>query len=53
MVLDAAGDRLRIAAGSGALDVLEIQSEGKRPMAIREFLAGRRIAAGERFVERP
>jgi methionyl-tRNA formyltransferase len=52
-VLDAGGDRLRIAAGTGSLEVLELQSEGKRPMAIREFLAGRRIAAGERFADRP
>jgi len=52
-VLEAAGDHLRIAAGTGALDVLEIQSEGKRPMAIREFLAGRRLSVGDCFAPRP
>ena len=39
-VLEAGGDRLRVATGSGVLNVLEIQAEGKRPMAAREFLAG-------------
>jgi hypothetical protein len=29
--------------------VLEIQPEGKRPMAARDFLAGHRLRAGDRF----
>jgi len=45
-VLEASGDRLRVATGSGVLQVLEIQSEGKRPMATREFLAGHAIETG-------
>jgi methionyl-tRNA formyltransferase len=45
-VLEASGDRLRIAAGAGVVTVLEIQAEGKRPMPAREFLAGHPIAAG-------
>ncbi len=48
-VLDAAGDALRIATGDGAIDVLEIQTEGKRPMPVREFLAGHPLAAGVRL----
>jgi methionyl-tRNA formyltransferase len=39
-VLEAAGDRLRVAAGTGVLSILELQAEGKRPMSAREFLAG-------------
>ena len=39
-VLEAGGDRLRVATGSGVLNVLELQAEGKRPMSAREFLAG-------------
>ena len=45
-ILDAAGDRLRVATGDGVIDVLEIQTEGKRPMPVREFLAGHPLAAG-------
>ena len=48
-VLEAHGDRLSIAAGIGAIAVLEIQAEGKRPMAPREFLAGHSVAPGHRF----
>jgi methionyl-tRNA formyltransferase len=39
-VLEASGDRLRIATGAGVLNLLELQAEGKRPMPAREFLAG-------------
>jgi methionyl-tRNA formyltransferase len=48
-VVEAAGDRLIVATGDGLLRVLEIQSEGKRPMSAREFLAGHPVKAGERF----
>jgi methionyl-tRNA formyltransferase len=48
-VVEASGDALRIAAGSGAVRVLQIQPEGRRPMAAREFLAGHRLAPGDRF----
>ena len=39
-VVEAAGDRLTVAAGTGGIAILEIQAEGKRPMTPREFLAG-------------
>jgi methionyl-tRNA formyltransferase len=45
-VLEAQGDRLRIATGVGQIDILELQAEGKRPMRPREFLAGRPLRAG-------
>ena len=48
-IVEAAGDRLEIAAGDGhALCVLEIQPEGRRTMSAREFLAGHRPEAGSR-----
>jgi methionyl-tRNA formyltransferase len=50
-ILEADGDRLIVATGEGALRILEIQAEGKRPMAAREFLAGHRLTAGERFAD--
>ena len=49
----ASGDRLRIATGSGGLDILQLQAEGKRPMTTREFLAGHRLQPGARFTSAP
>ncbi|HXE80648.1 MAG TPA: methionyl-tRNA formyltransferase [Vicinamibacterales bacterium] len=48
-VLEASGDVLRIATGSGVLRILELQPEGRRVMSAREFLAGRPLRAGVRF----
>jgi methionyl-tRNA formyltransferase len=48
-VVEAAGDHLTIAAGTGAVELLELQAEGKRPMTPREFLAGHRVTPGDRF----
>jgi methionyl-tRNA formyltransferase len=48
-ILAAAGDDLVVRAGDAAVRVLEIQAEGGRPMAAREFLAGHALAAGSTF----
>jgi methionyl-tRNA formyltransferase len=48
-VLEAGGDRLRVAAGSGVVNVVDLQAEGKRPMSVREFLAGHPIPTGAVF----
>jgi len=46
----AEADDLRVAAGGGSvLRILEIQPEGRRTMNVREFLAGHRLGAGDRF----
>jgi methionyl-tRNA formyltransferase len=47
-VIDAAKS-LVIAAGDGAVEVLELQPAGKRPMLAAEFLRGNRVAVGDRF----
>jgi methionyl-tRNA formyltransferase len=52
-VVAAHGDELRVAAGSDAVDLLEIQAEGKRPMSPRDFLAGHRLRLGDRFTRTP
>jgi methionyl-tRNA formyltransferase len=52
-VLVARGDELRIATGSGVIIVRELQAEGKRPMVVRDFLAGHALATGARFVPAP
>ena len=52
-VLEADGDRLVVATGDGLLRITEIQAEGKRPMTARDFLAGHRLAAGDRVTAAP
>jgi methionyl-tRNA formyltransferase len=52
-ILEASGDDLVVATGAERLRLLEIQLEGKRPMHVREFLAGHRLAPGERFSTNP
>jgi methionyl-tRNA formyltransferase len=52
-VVEAAGDRLTVAAGTGGIAILEIQTEGKRPLSPREFLAGHRVTPGHRFAPQP
>ncbi len=45
-VLEAAGDRLWVAAGEGALSLSVVQREGRRRMATRDFLAGGGLGVG-------
>jgi methionyl-tRNA formyltransferase len=52
-IVEAAGEQLIVATGAGFLRLTEIQAEGKRPMSAREFLAGHRLAAGERLSPSP
>ena len=48
-ILAAHGDDLHVATGEGVVQLTEIQAEGKRPMNVRDFLAGHRLTAGDRF----
>lgn len=52
-ILEAAGDRLVVAAGSDGVLIYQLQAEGKRPMNAREFLAGHRLARGDRLTAAP
>jgi methionyl-tRNA formyltransferase len=49
-ILDAHGDQFRVQTGDGVLRLLMLQREGRRPLDAREFLAGRRIQPGARFL---
>jgi len=40
---------LAVATGDGMLLLREVQPEGRRPMSIRDYLAGHPIAPGDRF----
>ena len=48
-VLEAAGDRIIIAAGEGAVVLETVQPAGKRLLEVREFLRGYHVQPGERF----
>jgi methionyl-tRNA formyltransferase len=48
-VIEAASDRLVVAAGVGAVALLTIQLAGKKPFTAAEFLRGHRIQPGDRL----
>ena len=52
-ILEAAADRLIVAAGEGAIHLHRIQVEGKRAMTPREFLAGHHLSRGDRLTAAP
>jgi methionyl-tRNA formyltransferase len=52
-IVEAAGDVLSVQTGKGVLRILELQREGRRPVSAREFLAGRRLPEGAKFVTSP
>ena len=49
-VVEARPDRFAVQAGGGVVRLLLVQREGRRPVTAREYLAGRRIERGARFV---
>jgi methionyl-tRNA formyltransferase len=48
-VLEAGGERIVVAAGSGALAIDRLQPSGKRVLLAAEFLRGYALQAGDRF----
>jgi methionyl-tRNA formyltransferase len=49
-IVDVTRDALHVATGDrGRIAIEQIQPEGKRPMATRDYLAGRPIRPGARF----
>ncbi len=48
-VLQASAGILRVACGDGALDLVGVKPEGKRPMSAADYLRGRPLAAGARL----
>ncbi|MDP7026231.1 MAG: methionyl-tRNA formyltransferase [Candidatus Marinimicrobia bacterium] len=49
MIISANKNSFRVSCGSGSLQVLEVQVEGKKKMSAREFLAGSKLTAGDCF----
>ena len=53
-IVEARGDRLRVACGDGTvLSIHELQPEGRRSLQTRAFLAGRSLALPARFRDGP
>lgn len=49
-LLETSGEHLRVQCGdSSTLAILEIQPEGRRPLEVREFLAGHHVQPGQVF----
>jgi methionyl-tRNA formyltransferase len=48
-VLAASGDTLSVQTGRGVIDILRVQPEGRRPMPVRDYLAGHPVEAGTVF----
>jgi methionyl-tRNA formyltransferase len=45
-------DAIHVATGNGEqLAIVEVQPEGRRPMAVRDFAAGHRVAADDLFLQ--
>jgi methionyl-tRNA formyltransferase len=49
-ILEAWEDRLVVAAGEGAVRILTIQREGKKPGPVAEFLRGNKVIPGDRMI---
>jgi methionyl-tRNA formyltransferase len=52
-VIKADAEGLAVATSQGTLVLLDVQPEGRRPMAIRDFLAGHPVSPGDRFAAAP
>ena len=52
-IVAARGDQLDVATGDGLLRIVELQAEGKKPMRVRDFLAGHPVAIGSRLSGAP
>jgi len=48
-IVEVAPEAITVAAGTGALAIVEVQPEGRRAMSAHDFVQGHRIAAGEMF----
>ena len=52
-ILESGHGRLHVATGSAALSMTMLQVEGRRPLPVREFLAGNPLPPGARFTSAP
>lgn len=48
-VIATSANEITIRCGSGAVDLVTVQPDGKRPMPVSDFLRGRKVQIGDRF----
>ena len=48
-IIETNRDRIRVQTGDGTLDVVEVQSPGRKPLAVTAFLNGHPLRPGQRF----
>jgi methionyl-tRNA formyltransferase len=48
-IIEVAKDMFGVQCGTGALHVITLQPDGKRPMSVAEFLRGHLVQVGDRF----
>jgi methionyl-tRNA formyltransferase len=52
-IVEVTRDAFRVAAGhGGSVSITRVQPEGRKPMAVRDFLAGHKLEPGSRFTQR-
>jgi len=49
MIAAVSRDEIAVSTGEGRLALVDVQPEGRRPMSVRDFLAGRPLSAGLRL----
>ncbi|MFV1992349.1 MAG: methionyl-tRNA formyltransferase [Acidiferrobacterales bacterium] len=49
-ILAASGDGILVATGAGSVNILSLQSQGGKAMAVKDFLNGQLISPGDLFV---
>jgi methionyl-tRNA formyltransferase len=49
-VVSVTRDAIEVATGNGRIAITELQPDGRRPMATRDFLAGRPLEPGAKFI---
>ena len=48
-IVEVTPEAIRLTTGDGELAIVEVQPEGRRPMSVRDFTAGHRLAPGDVF----
>ena len=52
-IIEADPDFIRVQTGQGTLDLIEVQSPGRKPMSVGAYLNGHPISPGQNFYHEP
>ena len=53
MIVKVGPDFIRVQTGQGTLDLLEVQSPGRKPISVNAYLNGHPIRPGQNFHHEP